>query len=42
MPQTDPDPRVRIPGLVDEVTELVWAPRPLINPAATGVVNLGM
>ncbi len=41
--QTDPDPRVRIPGLVDEVTELVWAPRPLLNPPGnTGVVNLGM
>jgi hypothetical protein len=40
--EVDPDPRVLVPGTVDEVTERVFAPVPAMSPATQGVVNLGM
>jgi hypothetical protein len=40
--EVDPDPRVLVPGTVDEVTERVFAPVPSMSPASQGVVNLGM
>ncbi len=38
----DPDPAVLIPGAVDEATERVYAPVPVLSPVTRGVVNLGM
>lgn len=40
--QTDPDPSVFLPGLVDEVTEKVFFPVPALSPTERGVVKLGM
>lgn len=39
---SDPDPRISIPGTVDEVRRRVPAPIPDLSPVTRGVVNLGM